>query len=209
MGVPPVFLSDVRLRSARRREKAYKLVDGGGLYVQVRPSGAKYWRLKYRFAGKERLLALGVYPAVRVDEARAKRDEAKRLLREKHDPGVVRRNERHAARESASNTFEAIAREWIERQQNRWTPGHTERVLDSLVADVFGEIGHRPVKEIPALCRSATGVEEDRVAGGSRDGVPSLAAVLCGLPLCRRHRALRAQPRRRFARCVEGTEARP
>jgi hypothetical protein len=110
-----VSLSDVKLRSAQGKEKVYKLADSGGLYVQVRPNGAKYWRLKYRFAGKEKILALGVYPAVRLGEARAKRDGAKRLLQDKRDPRTVRKEEKRAAQESASNTFESGAREWIER----------------------------------------------------------------------------------------------
>jgi integrase len=143
-------LSEVKLRNAKGQHKPYKLADGGGLYVLVRPNGAKYWRLKYRFAGKEKLLALGVYPAVRVAAARARRDTAKRLLQEKRDPATVREHEKREAQTSAANTFEALAREWVDKQSNRWTPGHAARVLDSLVTDVFSDVGHRPIKELAA-----------------------------------------------------------
>jgi integrase len=143
-------LSDLQIRNAKSSAKPYKLADGGGLYVLVKPDGAKYWRLKYRFAGKEKLLALGVYPQVRPAEARAARDEAKRQLLAGRDPASERREEKRAALISAAATFEVIAREWVEQQRNRWTPDHAERVLDSLVTDVFPAIGFRPMAEITA-----------------------------------------------------------
>jgi len=112
-------LSDVRIRNAKPSSKPYKLADGGGLYVLVKPDGAKYWRLKYRFAGKEKLLALGVYPLVRAPAARTARDEAKRRLADGHDPAHARREDKRAAQISAANTFEIVAREWVEQQRNR------------------------------------------------------------------------------------------
>ena len=145
-----MLLSDVQIRNAKPSSKPYKLADGGGLYVLVKPDGAKYWRLKYRFAGKEKLLALGVYPLVRAPAARTARDEAKRRLADGHDPSHARREDKRAAQISAANTFEIVAREWVEQQRNRWTPNHAGRVLDSLVADAFLEIGFRSIAEITA-----------------------------------------------------------
>jgi integrase len=150
------LLTDVRCRKAQPREKPFKLFDSGGLYLLVspggkrKPEGLKHWRLKYRVAGKEKLLALGVYPLVSIADARTARDEAKRLLAEGRDPATARRDDKRAALISAAATFEAIAREWVEQQRNRWTPDHAERVLDSLVTDVFPAIGFRPIAEITA-----------------------------------------------------------
>lgn len=150
LGVSGMPLSDVQIRNAKPSSKPYKLADGGGLYVLVKPDGAKYWRLKYRFSGKEKLLALGVYPLVRAPAARAARDEAKRRLTDGRDPAHARREDRRAAQISAANTFEIIAREWVEQQRNRWTPDHAGRVLDSLIADAFPEFGFRSIAEITA-----------------------------------------------------------
>jgi len=143
-------LTDVTIRNARGKAKPYKLADSGGLYVLVKPDRAKYWRFKYRFVGKEKLLALGVYPAVRVADARAARDEAKRLLTEGRDPATVRKEEKRAVQVSTANTFEALAREWVEQKRNAWTPGHAARVLESLEDNAFPDLGFRPITEITA-----------------------------------------------------------
>ena len=143
-------LTDVAIRNAKPKTKPYKLADGGGLYLLVNPDARKYWRLKYRHTGKEKLLALGVYPDVRVPEARRTRDEAKQLLKAGCDPVAVRKERKRAAAISSANTFEVLAREWIEQQRNRWTPSHAQRVLDSLEDNVFSDIGFRPINEINA-----------------------------------------------------------
>lgn len=150
------MLTDLRCRKVQPREKPFKLFDSGGLYLLVspggrrKPEGLKHWRLKYRIAGKEKLLALGVYPHVSIAHARTARDEAKRLLAEGRDPASARREEKRAALISAATTFEAVGREWVEQRRNRWTPDHAERVLDSLITDVFPTIGSRPIAEISA-----------------------------------------------------------
>lgn len=151
--VPPLksmALTEREVRSATPRAKAYKLADGGGMYLLCAPTGARYWRLKYRFAGKEKLLALGVFPDVTLAEARQRRAEAKSALYKGIDPGVERKAEKRAALLSASNTFESIAREWIEKQGNLWTPEHAKRVRDSLQDEVFPDLGARPIIEITA-----------------------------------------------------------
>lgn len=143
-------LTDKAAKAAKPQENPCKKGAGQGLYLLITPEGRKYWRMKYRFAGKEKLLALGVYPDVSIAEARAARDAAKAILKAGRDPVTVKKQDRLAAQVSAANTFEAVALEWIEQQRHRWSPGHVERVLDSLKADIFPEIGARPIKDITA-----------------------------------------------------------
>lgn len=141
-------LSATAIRNAKAADRAYKLADGGGLYLLVRPDGARYWRLKYRFAGKEKLLALGVFPDVSLAEARDARDDAKRMLRERQDPSAERRAHKRLVEHAAANTFEALAEDWLRAMRNRWTPSHAERIRASLDANLYAEIGARPVTEI-------------------------------------------------------------
>jgi integrase len=143
-----VALTNREVQAAKPREKAYKLADGGGLYVLVTPTSRKYWRWKYRFAGKEKLAALGVYPEVSLAGAREARDEHRAVLKSGRDPGTAKKQERLAAQISAANTFEAVALEWIEQQRHGWTADHVQRVIDSLQANAFPDLGARPVSEI-------------------------------------------------------------
>lgn len=98
--------------TAKPKDKPYKLADGGGLYLLIKPNGGKYWRLKYRVAGKEKLLALGVYPEVTLADARAKREEAKRGIAGGIDPMEAKREEKIARQTQLNNTFKDIALEW-------------------------------------------------------------------------------------------------
>ena len=107
-------LTDTKCRNAKGQIKPRKLSDGGGLHLLITPDGAKYWRLAYRWHGKQRTLALGVYPTVGLMEARAARGDAKRGLAASIDPSIVKRERKRAAKVATSNTFEAIAREWHE-----------------------------------------------------------------------------------------------
>ncbi|MEN8501236.1 MULTISPECIES: tyrosine-type recombinase/integrase [Paraburkholderia] len=144
-------LSDARCRNARYSEAGgNKLFDGGGLFLDLRKSGAKKWRLKYRFNGKENLLSFGDYPAVGLADARARRDEAKRHLAEGNDPAMQRDLERQAKSIAALNTFEAVALEWFETRQDIWSDSHAERVMNQFRKEVFPHIGRRPISEIGA-----------------------------------------------------------
>lgn len=105
--------------TAKPKEKPYKLADGGGLYLLVNPNGSRYWRLKYRVAGKEKLLALGVYPDVTLADARTKRDEAKRGMAGGIDPNEAKREEKLNREAQIKNTFEEIAREWHAERQKK------------------------------------------------------------------------------------------
>lgn len=111
---------------------------------------SKYWRFKYHFADKEKLLALGVYPEVTLAGAREKRDEARKLLANNTDPSIVKQVKKRAKKIAAENTFEAIAREWYAKFSRQWVPSHGERVLRRLEKDVFPWIGNHPISEIIA-----------------------------------------------------------
>lgn len=141
-------LTDIKIRSAKPGPKAYKLFDSGGLYLEVSTTGGKYWRWKYRFAGKEKRLALGVYPDIGLKAARGKRDSARQQLANGIDPGEARRAEKIA--KAGAESFEAIAREWYEKFSRGWVPSHAERILRRLERDVFPWLGKRPIGEIKA-----------------------------------------------------------
>lgn len=118
------------------------------MFLLVQPNGAKYWRLSYRFLGKQKTLALGVYPAVTLATARKKRDEAREQIAAGIDPGEAKKDARRAAEIAAANSFEAVAREWFDSQRPGWSDGYAEKVLNSLEVDVFPKIGPRPIAEI-------------------------------------------------------------
>jgi integrase len=141
-------LTDVKCRNAKGQIKLYKLSDGGGLHLLVTADGAKYWRLAYRWHGKQRTLALGVYPAVGLAEARAARDDAKRSLAANVDPSTVKRERKRAAKVATGNTFEAVARDWHENWKGARSPYYAGQILRRLEADVFPTIGRRPIAEL-------------------------------------------------------------
>lgn len=143
-------LTDVSIRKAKGRKKQYKLADGAGLYLLVTPDSRKYWRLKYRHSKREKVLALGVYPDVSLIEARQGRDDAKRLLKQGEDPSLVRKQQRLTTELNAANTFERVARKWVDKQSNKWQPRHAERVQHSMEKDLFPYLGNRPLVEITA-----------------------------------------------------------
>lgn len=160
--------------------------DQKGLYLEIAPSGSKYWRLKYRFLGKEKRLALGVYPERSLADARKKAAVARSLLDQGVDPSQYRKEEKRAAKLAASNSFEAVAREWHGVKAKGWAPGHAERVLASLEADVFPTLGRRPVSEIKAsecldLIRS---IEKRGVVDTASRIRQRLSAVFCYAIAC-------------------------
>jgi integrase len=141
-------LTAMAIRNAKPREKAYKLADGNGLYLLINPDGARYWRLKYRFAGKEKLLALGVLDEVSLAEARARRDDAKRLLRDGVDPAAERKARKLKVKHAAANSFKAVAEEWMAKQRPKWTAGHADRVQRSIELNLFPDLGARAISDI-------------------------------------------------------------
>ncbi|CAE6855822.1 Prophage integrase IntS [Paraburkholderia nemoris] len=143
-------LTDIAVRSAAPRERVYRLTDGGGMYLEIAPSGGKYWRLKYRFGGRERRLALGVYPDVSLAAARKKRSAAREQLAAGIDPGDVKKADKRAARLNANNSFEAVALDWLEERKSVVQIGQHEKTLARLKSDVFPWLGKRPITEIDA-----------------------------------------------------------
>jgi len=149
-------ITDQHCKSAKPRDQDYKLADEKGLYLQIKSTGYKVWRLKYRFGGKEKRLTFGPYPEVSLREARDKRDAARRRLRDGEDPGEV--HKRTAARRYSgidpAGTFRAIALHWHAMQQPQWKQKHAADVLHSLETEVFPAIGSRPIAEVtPAEIR--------------------------------------------------------
>lgn len=143
-------LTDTTIRNAKPDVKPIRLFDGGGLYLEISPSGGKWWRLKYRFDGKEKRLSLGVYPDVGLKDARKRRDDARTLLADGVDPGEARKAAKAANAEQASNTFEAVAREWYAKAYADKADSTREKTMTRLVQDVFPLIGHMPVSAIEA-----------------------------------------------------------
>ncbi|WP_312657076.1 tyrosine-type recombinase/integrase [Kluyvera ascorbata] len=137
--------------TAKPKDKPYKLADGGGLYLLVNPNGAKYWRLKYRVAGKEKLLALGVYPDVTLADARAKRDEAKRGIAGGIDPNEAKREEKATREAQKNNTFQELATEWHSSKLKKWSAGYASDIMEAFNKDVFPYIGKKPIAEIKPL----------------------------------------------------------
>lgn len=141
-------LTDTTIRNTKPSEKPVKLFDGGGLFLLVTPAGQRYWRLKYRAAGKEKLLALGVYPDVSLAAARRKRDDARDKLAAGIDPGEAKKAEKRTARLGAENSFEAVAREWHAKYAPTWSENHSSRILRRLELDAFPWIGGKPVADL-------------------------------------------------------------
>lgn len=141
-------LTDTKIRALKPGAKPQKIADGGGLYLLSHPNGGRYWRFKYRWAGKEKLLALGVYPDVPLRRARELRDEARALVAAGRDPAQERREAQ--AQRLALDSFEVVAREWYGRYSPQWAESHAVRTLRRFERDLFPWLGSRPVGEIKA-----------------------------------------------------------
>jgi integrase len=142
-------LSDMKIQKVKAKDKPITLFDGGGLFLLVTPSGGKLWRFKYRFAGKENKLAFGAYPEISLLDARKRRDEARAQIAHGIDPGEVRKAQKQAKIEE-TETFEAIAREWLERFKSKWQEEYADKIMHRLELNVFPWIGSRPIKDIKA-----------------------------------------------------------
>ncbi|EBJ1006198.1 integrase [Salmonella enterica] len=140
-----------QVETAKPKDKPYKLADGGGLYLLVNPNGSRYWRLKYRVAGKEKLLAIGVYPEVTLADARARRDEAKRGIAGGIDPNEAKREEKLTREAQIKNTFQEIACEWHASKVRKWSEGYASDIMEAFNKDVFPYIGKKPIAEIKPL----------------------------------------------------------
>lgn len=157
-------LTDLAVRNAKPTEKSYRLTDGGGMYLEIMPNGSKYWRMKYRFFGKEKRLALGVYPKMSLAEARKEREKAKDFLKDGKDPSeeMSKKALKAANMASAENSLEAVAREWFGMRTHIWVPTHTADVKRRLEVNIFPDLGKRPIAEIeaPDLLATIRKIEE-------------------------------------------------
>ena len=146
----PVPLTDTSIRNAKPGAKPIKLFDERGLFLLVTPTGGKWWRLRYMFDGKEKLLSLGVYPDVSLKDARERRDEARKLVANGVNPSENRKIQKSARADLVANSFEVITREWFAKFASTWVSNHGDRIIRRFERDIFPWIGGRPIAEITA-----------------------------------------------------------
>jgi integrase len=143
-------LTDTAIRNAKPGDKPVKMFDERGLFLIVTPAGGKWWRLRYKVDGKEKLLSLGVYPDVGLKDARERREVARKLLADGVDPGEHRKAAKAVKVERAANSFEVIGREWFEKNRETWAPSHADKIIKRLENDVFPWLGGKAIAEISA-----------------------------------------------------------
>lgn len=143
-------LTNTAIKRAKAQEKQYRLTDSQGMYLLIKPSGRKYWRLDYSIHGNRKTFAMGTYPEISLQEARAKRTEAKSLIADGIDPVQHRQVHKQTRREAAANTFEAVGREWFTRQTDTWKPRHASTVLGRLEKNIFPWLGNTEIDSVTA-----------------------------------------------------------
>ncbi len=143
-------LTDAAIRNIKPGVKSIKLFDERGLYLEVSPSGGKWWRLKYRFDNKEKRISLGVYPDISLKDARDRRDEARKLLANGVDPSENRKAIKSTRMDRAANSFEVVGREWFAKYSPTWASNHGARIIRRFERDIFPWIGGKPIAEITA-----------------------------------------------------------
>lgn len=160
--LPPMPLSDAKIKNAKPKEKTYRVYDERGLYLEVSPKGGKWWRFKYRFRGKEKRISLGTYPDTKLGKAREKRDEARRLVSEDIDPSQHKKALKAAQADLSTNSFELVALEWHSKKSPTWSQIHSKNIMGRLERDVFPWLGQRPIAEInaPELLQTIRRIED-------------------------------------------------
>ncbi len=141
-------LTDAKVRNAKPRKRPFKIADGEGLFLLIAPSGSKYWRLRYFLGGKEKLLALGVYPGITLADARDRRAQARKQLAAGNDPGEARKEIKRQAVLKSANAFETVAREWIGQRRHEWAPRSAKTTLARLEQHILPKLGPRPIAQI-------------------------------------------------------------
>jgi len=227
----PKSLSDAKARNAKPGPKPYKIADGEGLFLLVTPAGGKYWRLKYFYAGKEKLLALGVYPEVTLADARERRIQARKVLAAGNDPAEAKKQARRLAIIKSGNSFETVAREWFEQRKHEWAPSSASTMLARIERHLFPKLGRRPIADItPTEVLEALRVIEERgtletarrmmqscgkifmyaIATGraERNPVPDLRGAL-KTPVVRHYSFLKADDLRKYLKKLTGYDGSP
>ena len=160
---PTNQLTELSIKQAKPQKKQYKLTDGEGMYLRVYPNGSKYWQLQYWFEGKQKILSFGVWPNISLKEARNKRFEEKKKIKEEINPIVEKKEilksldfiqEEKKLRETT--TFRKVAQEWFSRQSIQWTERHSRGVLSSLNMHVYPDLGEMPISSIEVDPKSRT-----------------------------------------------------
>ena len=171
-------LTAIEVKNAKASNKPRKLSDGGGMFLLVQPNGAKYWKLSYRYGGKQKTLALGVFPDTSLSDARNKREEARRLIAGGIDPSAAKQDKKAAMVALINSSFEVVAREWLGKHSPNWKEAYTRTVLSRLNNDLFPWLGARPIADItpPELLAVLRRIE----ARGALDSAHRSRA-LCGL----------------------------
>jgi integrase len=146
-------LTDTAVRNAKPDPggKPYSMADARGLSLLVQPNGGKWWRLRYRFGGKAKMLSLGIYPDTGLKEARERRDAARKLLADGVDPGENRKARKAAGDDRAANSFEVVGREWFAKMRPEWVESHSSKIMARLERDIFPWLGKRPIAELTAV----------------------------------------------------------
>lgn len=144
-------LNELVIKGAKPRDRAYKMADEKGLFLLIKPNGGKYWRFRYDFGGKEKGLALGVYPEIPLKTARAKRDEAREQIRNGQDPCNLKRIEKLKRHISSEEAFEPVAREWIELCREKWSPHYAQSITQRLEDDLFPKLGRCRIGDITTM----------------------------------------------------------
>ncbi|WP_449547572.1 tyrosine-type recombinase/integrase [Lelliottia amnigena] len=144
-------LNDMQIRRAKPEAKAYTLGDGQGLSLLIEPNGSKSWRFRYRFAGKPKMISLGVYPTITLADARSRRDDARKLVAEGKNPSEVRKEQKIALQTESESAFEKIATEWHQMKSAKWSVGYASDIMEAFQNDIFPYVGTRPVGEIKLL----------------------------------------------------------
>ncbi|MDR9908064.1 tyrosine-type recombinase/integrase [Enterobacter hormaechei] len=144
-------LNDMQIRRAKPEAKAYTLGDGQGLSLLIEPNGSKSWRFRYRFAGKPKMISLGVYPTITLADARSRRDDARKLVAEGKNPSEVRKEQKIALQTESESAFEKIATEWHQMKSAKWSAGYASDIMEAFQNDIFPYVGTRPVGEIKPL----------------------------------------------------------
>ncbi|HBX4909511.1 TPA: tyrosine-type recombinase/integrase [Klebsiella variicola subsp. variicola] len=144
-------LNDMQIRRAKPEAKAYTLGDGQGLSLLIEPNGSKSWRFRYRYAGKPKMISLGVYPTITLADARSRRDNARKLVAEGKNPSEVRKEQKIALQTESESAFEKIATEWHQMKSAKWSAGYASDIMEAFQNDIFPYVGTRPIGEIKPL----------------------------------------------------------
>ena len=144
-------LTDNKIRGLKPREKKYKVSDGKNLFLVINTNGSKYWRYKYIFHGKEKLLAIGVYPNITLSQARELRNEAKQQLSNGNDPSFIKQTNKINIKLAIQNSFEIIAREWHAKFLSKWKIEHAKTIISRLEKNIFPWIGNKPISEVKPM----------------------------------------------------------